>query len=79
MTDKRSHMHPETLQLVVVLKLSKSLWPSEFTTQETLDKIQEQSESEDEDQDDDDEDATTKTKTLRRRRRRYDEDEEEED
>ena len=56
MTDKRSHMHPETLQLVVVLKLSKSLWPSEFTTQETLDKIQEQSESEDEDQDDDEDD-----------------------
>jgi len=56
MTEKRSHMHPETLQLIMILKLNKSLWPSELAIQEILDKTQDQSESEDEDQDDDDED-----------------------
>jgi len=56
MTDKRSHMHPETLQLIMILKLNKSLWASELVIQEILDKTQEQSESEDEDQGDDDDD-----------------------
>ena len=53
--DKRSHMHPETLQLIMILKLNKSLWASELVIQEILEKTQEQSESEDEDQGDDDE------------------------
>ena len=74
MTDKRSHMHPETLQLIMILKLNKSLWPSELTIHEILDKIQEQSESEDVDQDDDDEDGEDDDEDDE-----GDEDEEEED
>ena len=54
MTDERSHMYPETLQLIMILKLNKSLWPSVLDIQEISDKTQ--LESEDEDQDDDDED-----------------------
>ena len=46
MTDKRPHMHPETLQLIMILKLNKSMWPSELAIQEILDKTQEQSEFE---------------------------------
>ena len=55
MTDKRSHMHPETLQLIMILKLNKSLWSSALAIQEIVDKTR--FESEDDDQEDDDEDA----------------------
>jgi hypothetical protein len=36
MTDKRSHMHPETLQLIMILKLNKSLWASELVNTRNL-------------------------------------------
>ena len=39
-------MHPETLQLVMILELSKNLWPSESVTQETLDLQQERQQEE---------------------------------
>lgn len=57
MTDRRSHMSPETLQIIMILKLNKSLWPNEKIVQEILDKLsEEQYESEDDDDASDEED-----------------------
>ena len=55
MTDRCSHMHPETLQLVMAVKLSKNLWPSESVAQEALGLQQEEESSEDEDDSEDEE------------------------
>ena len=57
MTERRSHMNPKSLEIIMILKLNKSLWPSEKTIQEFLDKLtEEQSESEDDEDDSDEED-----------------------
>jgi hypothetical protein len=57
MTERRSHMNPKKLEIIMILKLNKSLWPSEKTIQEFLDKLtEEQSESEDDEDDSDEED-----------------------
>ena len=37
MTDRRDNLHPETLQMLMILKHNKSLWPSESSIQEILD------------------------------------------
>ena len=44
-------MHPETLQLIMVLKLNKNLWPSESVIQEILDLQQERQQEEESDED----------------------------
>ena len=56
MTDRRSSMHPETLQLIMVLKLNKNLWPSESVIQEILDLQQERQQEEESDEDEESED-----------------------
>jgi hypothetical protein len=56
MTDRRSHMHPETLQLIMILKLNKNLWPSESIIQEILD-LQQQERQQEENSDEDEEES----------------------
>ena len=53
----RSHTHPETLQLIVVLKLKKNLWSSESIIQEILDLQQESQQEEESDEDEDEEES----------------------
>ena len=52
MTDRRSHMSPETLEIIMILQLNKSLWPNEKIVQEVLDKLSEEEQYESEDDDD---------------------------
>ena len=40
-TARLSHMSPETLQIIMILKLNNSLWPNEKIVQENLDKLSE--------------------------------------
>ena len=35
-------MSPETLQIIMILKLNKSLWPNEKIVQEIMDKLSEE-------------------------------------
>ena len=48
--DRRDHMHPETLHLIMLLKLNKSLWPIESKVQEILD-LQQESQQDESDED----------------------------
>ena len=52
MTDRRSHMSPETLRIIMILKLNKSLWLNEKIVQEIMDKLSEEEQYESEDDDD---------------------------
>ena len=52
MTDRRSHMSPETLRIIMILQLNNSLWPNEKIVQEILDKLSEEEQYESEDDDD---------------------------
>ena len=52
MTDRLSHMSTETLQIIMILRLNKSLWPNEKIVQEILDKLSEEERRESEDDND---------------------------
>ena len=58
-TDRRSRLHPDTVNMLMILKHSRSLWPSDMTIQEILDSNdfrdpeEDESNSEEEEEDDD--------------------------
>ena len=58
-TDRRSRLHPDTVNMLMILKHSRSLWPSDMTIQEILDSNdfrdpeEDESNSEKEEEDDD--------------------------
>ena len=58
-TDRRSRLYPDTVNMLMILKHSRSLWPSDMTIQEILDSNdfrdpeEDESNSEEEEEDDD--------------------------
>lgn len=57
-TDRRSRLSPDTVNMLMILKHNRSLWPSDMTIQEILDSNdfrdpEEESDSEEEEEDDD--------------------------
>ena len=58
-TDRRSSLSPDTVNMLMILKHNRSLWPSDMTIQEILDSNnfrdpEEESDSEEEEDDDHD-------------------------
>ena len=59
-TDRRSSLSPDTVNMLMILKHNRSLWPSDMTTQEILDSSDfrdPEAESDSEEEEDDDHDA----------------------
>ena len=54
MCDRRKHMSPDTLNMILILKANKVLWPNETSLQDILDNNDATADEDDENDDDDD-------------------------